>query len=140
MAKIAVRVPASFGSAGEFIADAQALEAAGADLLILGDGDLDGMLLLAALAAVTTRVELHAPGPPDRTLEALARGRLLKSLEGWFEVPFPADKAAWRETLAEHESKGSAGVIIAMDDRLLDLLRNPDQEDDRSADLQLAQG
>jgi hypothetical protein len=140
MAKIGVRLPASFTSAGEFIADAQALEAAGADVLLLGEGDLDRRLLLAALAGVTTRVSLHSPGPSDRTLEALARGRLQASLEGWSEVPFPADKAAWRATLAEHDGKGSVGVIIAMDARLLDLLRNPDQEDDRSADLQLAQG
>jgi hypothetical protein len=140
MAKIGVRLPASFASAGEFIADAQALEAAGADLLVLGEGDLDHRLLLAALAGATTRVALHAPGPRDQTLQALARARLSDSLEGWVEVPFPGDKGAWRKSLAEHESKGSAGVIIEMDDRLLDLLRNPDQEDDRSADLQLAQG
>lgn len=140
MTKIAVRLPATFASAGEFIADAQALEAAGADLLVVGEGDLDGQLLLAALAAVTTRVELFSPGTLDRTLDALARGRLRSSLEGWVEEPFPSGKAAWRETLAEHARRGSEGVIVAMDARLLDLLRNSDQEDDRSADLQLAQG
>jgi hypothetical protein len=140
MAKIAVRLPAAFATAGEFIADAQALEAAGAELLLLGEGDLDPQLLLAALAGATSRVGLSASGASDRTLDALAPGRLGRSLEGWVEEPFPPSRDAWREILAEHDRKGSAGVIVAMDARLLDLLRNPDQEDDRSADLQLAQG
>jgi hypothetical protein len=140
MAKIAVRLPAAFETAGEFIADAQALEAAGADLLVLGEGDLDHKLLLAALAGATSRVGLCAPGTSDRTLDALAPGRMRSSLEDWFEEPFPPSRDAWRERLTEHDRKGSAGVIVAMDARLIDLLRNPDQEDDRSADLQLAQG
>ncbi len=139
MAKIGVRMSASFDSAGEFLADAQALEAAGAALLTIGAGDLDPRLLLAALAAVTGRVELHAAAA-DETLERLARGRLRTSLEGWADVSFPRDRAAWRATLAEHDERGAAGVIVAMDGRLLDLLRNPDVEDDRAADMQLAQG
>src|SRR5579859_8133182 len=135
MVRIGVRLPAAFASAGEFIADAQALEAAGADLLVLGEGELDQELLLAALSGATTRVELFAPGVSSPTLEALTRGRLRTSLEGWAEEGFPATKPAWREALAEHERKGAAGVVVAMDPRLLDLLRNPDQEDDRGQDL-----
>src|SRR2546423_518297 len=90
-----------------------------------------------ATSPASPRSGFDAPAP---TLDALAPGRLRRSVEGWFEEPFPASRDAWREILAEHDRKGSAGVIVAMDARLLDLLRNPDQEDDRSADLQLAQG
>jgi hypothetical protein len=39
----------------------------------------------------------------------------------------------------EYEEAGASGVIVPADPRLLDLLRNGDEEDDRS-DLQLAQG
>jgi hypothetical protein len=139
MPMLGVRLPASFDSAGEFLADAQSLEAAGADLLLLGEGDLEPNLLLAAIAAVTVRVGLHH-GAPSETLRRLARGRLIEDLDGWREVPFPVDRAAWRASLAEAEEQSAAGVIVAMDPRLLDLLRNPDVEDDRSTDLQLAQG
>ena len=130
MPKIGVRLPAAFASAGEFLADAQALEAAGADLITFGAGDLDRSLLLAALAGATSRVGLHVAGSPSETLRQLARSRLVEDLEGWQEVPFPADRGAWR----------TAGLLLEMDPRLLDLLRNPDLEDDRSGDLQLAQG
>ena len=130
MPKIGVRLLAAFESAGEFLADAQSLESAGADLLLLDEGgDLDREMLLAAIAAVTTRVSLHHPEPRE-TLRRLARGRLVTELEGWRDVPFPADRTAWRATLAAAEEASSVGVIVAMDPRLLDLLRNPDVEDE----------
>lgn len=139
--KIGVRLPAGFDSAGEFLADCQALEAAGADLLLLGEGGHDPWLLAAAAAAVTRRVSLAPPGSGPRleTLAALARGRLLEDLSGWAEVELPAGREEWRQLLAEQEASGSEGVIVAQDARLLDLLRNPDQVADRT-DLQLAQG
>ena len=140
MPKIGVRLPAEFASAGEFLADAQALESAGADLLTLGEGDLDRALLLAALAAVTQRVALHSGPGAGETLHRLARDRLVEDVSAWHEVAFPVDRAAWRATLAEHQERATEGLLLEMDARLLDLLRNPDQEDDRSADLQLAQG
>lgn len=143
MARIGVKVPASFQSAGEFLADVQALEAAGAELLSLGSGELHHATLLAAMLAATTNVRLHSPahlGEAATTLERLGRGRLLAEIDGWSEVPFPSSRAEWRRTLDEHDERGAAGVIVAMDERLLDLLRNPDLEDDRSQDLQLAQG
>ncbi len=40
---------------------------------------------------------------------------------------------------SEYEAAGATGIIIPRDPRLLDLLRNGDEEDDRS-DLGLAQG
>ena len=143
MPKIGVRLPAAFDAAGEFLADARALEAAGADVLLLGEGPLDRVLLVAALAAATSTTALAAPAAEAgqlETLRLLSRGRLGESLEGWIEEAFPESKAAWRDRLAEHDAKGTPGVILGMDSRLLDLLRNPDLEDDRSQDLQLAQG
>jgi len=143
MPKIGVRLPAAFDLAGEFLADARALEAAGADLLLLGDGPLDPVLLVAALAAVTSTAALAAPAADAgqlETLRLLSRGRLGESFEGWVEEPFPESKAAWRDSLAAHDAKETPGVILGMDARLLDLLRNPELEDDRSQDLQLTQG
>jgi hypothetical protein len=139
MLQIGVRLPAAFTSAGEFLADARALEAAGAGLFLLGEGDLEPEPLLAALAATTERVLLHADAAGE-TVRKLARGRLVAGLEGWHAVPFPEDRTAWRATLAALEETGAEGVILDMDPRLLDLLRNPEIEDDRAPDLQLAQG
>jgi hypothetical protein len=143
MPKIGVRLPSSFATAGEFLADAQALEAAGVDLLLLGDGPLDSCLLMAALASVTSSVALALPVAEAgqlETLQLLARGRLIESPEDWPEEPFPESKTAWRDRLAAHDAKGTVGIILGMEPRLLDLLRNPDLEDDRTQDLQLAQG
>ena len=71
MLRVGVKLPASFASVGEFLADAQAYEAAGADSLWLSDGmfrpaagepflapGLDALTLLGALAAVTSRARL----------------------------------------------------------------------------------
>lgn len=143
MPRIGVRVPATFESAGAYLADAQALEAAGADLISIGEGDLHRPTLLAAMAAVTTGVLLHAPvepGPELDTLRLLGRGRLVADLHGWTEVPFPTDREEWRRIRAAHDERGTPGLVVAMDPRLLDLLRNPELEDDRSQDIQLAQG
>jgi len=143
MPKIGVRLPSSFATAGEFLADAQALEAAGVDLLLLGDGPLDSCLLMAALASVTSSVALALPVAEAgqlETLQLLARGRLIESPEDWPEEPFPESRTAWRDQLAAHDAKGTGVIILAMEPRLLDLLRNPDLEDDRTQDLQLAQG
>jgi len=98
---------------------------------------------MAALASVTSTAALARPVAEAgqlETLRLLSRGRLLESLDGWIEEPFPDHKTAWRERLAAHDAKGTLGIILGMEPRLLDLLRNPDLEDDRSPDLQLAQG
>lgn len=134
-----MRLPAAFESVGEFLADVRSLESARADLLLLGEGELDHELLLAAMAAATVRVRLHHPAPGE-TLRRLAGGRLTEQTGGWREVPFPADRVAWKATLARADEDSVEGVIVEMDPRLLDLLRNPDIDDDRATDLQLAQG
>jgi hypothetical protein len=54
-------------------------------------------------------------------------------------VTLPEGRVAWRELLADARQRGVPGLIVPADPRLLDLLRNPDEEIDRR-DLQLAQG
>ncbi|MBU6422427.1 MAG: hypothetical protein KGJ98_04005 [Chloroflexota bacterium] len=135
------------GDPGGLFADARALESAGAHSLWVDASDGDPYVVLAAIAAVTWRVGLVASGMPEgagrATCEALARGRLHVAEEAggdrWMEVAFPAGRSAWRAQLAAAAAAGAAGVVIRNDPRLLDLLRNPDQEDDRS-DLNIAVG
>jgi hypothetical protein len=142
--------------AGELFADAKALEAAGADSFWGAPAD-DQMIVLAAIAAVTWRARMVAvgvdSGTATNTLAAIARGRLLVATidgdglvvgsgeiaERWIRAPFPDGRAGWQELRAKSETAGIAGIVLPNDPRLLDLVRNPDVEDDRS-DLKLAFG
>ena len=145
------------GDPGELFADARAFEAAGADSFWPA-GDAERLMLLAALAAVTWRVRLVAVGEVDpqaaRALERLSGGRLmvasrdggefaLPGAEGererWKSLPLPESRQAWTELRAKHEADGVTGLVLPNDPRLLDLIRNPDVQDDRS-DLKLAFG
>ena len=223
MLKIGVRLPRRFDDAGEYLADARALDAAGVDSLWLDDTGLDPWLLLAGIAAVTGRARLVAPVTPIdglapdtlhtrfEALHRLSRGRAAllvvdenarpaevqaiveaasdvkgcvmlqvastnvatrfgdsvsgvvaaadsgdenrsivettaregkdagRSFEAWATIAMPDDRAGWRNAHAEYEAAGATGLIVPADPRLLDLLRNGDEEEDR-ADLNLAQG
>ena len=148
--KIGVLFPSRFDDPGEFLADARAMEAAGVDSVWLDESDdrLDALLVLAAIAAVTTDVRLglvrrEAKASSDeqrrtQTLEALSRRRLVPRTERWLHVPFPADREVWAATLEQASGKAE-GVIVPMDRRLLDILRHPNDAIDRS-DLILVQG
>jgi hypothetical protein len=95
MPEIGVRMPAAFEDAGEFLADARALEAAGAGLLLVGDGPLDHGLLVAALAAVTSTANLAAPAAEAAqlsTLRLLTRDRLAENLEGLDRGTVPGEQ------------------------------------------------
>ncbi|SRR5712692_7132808 len=148
------------GDVGELLADARALEAAGADSLwVLAPDDQDPWILAAALAATTWRARLVVVGAIDRpqtraSLDRLSRGRLvigdrnaeviaLPGAEGvaerWALCALPAGRAEWKTLRMERESQGFAGIVLPNDPRLLDLIRNPDVEDDRQ-DLKLAFG
>ena len=222
MLKIGVELSGRFEDAGDYLADARALDAAGVDSLWLdGDGD-EPWLLLAGIAAVTGRVRLVAPisaadlptpaGLELRTatLNRLSRGRValkvaesggatalldfvqgsggiqvivdLKSdeqvavaarradglvvldaspdtcratfeslirlreesglttpFELWARCRLPEDRGAWKQALLDYEAARATGLLVPAGPRLLDMLRNADEEDDRS-DLALAQG
>lgn len=156
--KIGVILPSRFEDPGEFLADARAMEAADVDSVWLeetGNG-LDSMLLLAAIAAVTSQLRLgliqqsplRPAGPPSplwegsgrghATLQQLSRGRFISGAERWRQVDVPADREAWAKTL-EEAGDDTDGVLVPMDARLLDILRHPHDVIDRS-DLILAQG
>src|SRR5262249_57140183 len=74
MLKIGVLLPSRFEDAGDFLADARALDAAGADSLwVDGDGH-EPWLILAAIASVTGRVRLVAPPSGARAGGSLQSG------------------------------------------------------------------
>lgn len=148
------------GDVGELFADARALEAAGADSLwVLARDDQDPWILAAALAATTWRARLVVVGAIDRaetraTLDRLSRGRLVVgdrsaeailvpdaegAAERWVLCELPVGRAEWKTLRAEREAEGFVGIVLPNDPRLLDLVRNPDVEDDRQ-DLKLAFG
>lgn len=85
----------------------------------------------AGLASTVRRV----PGDPD-TFEQLDE---VSNVRRWEAADVPPDRAAWREVMAEAAGRDVHGLILPADPRLLDLLRNPDDEIDRR-DLQLAAG
>jgi hypothetical protein len=165
--KVGVLLPSRFEDPGEFLADARAMEAAGADSIWMEEGDgYDPMLALAAIAAITGQLRLglilpqSSPSPFGGgsgrgfvTLQHLSRQRLItfvpspsgggqgggfSGAERWRRVQVPADREAWARTL-EHAQPDFDGVIVPLDPRLLDILRHPEDAIDRS-DLQLAQG
>jgi hypothetical protein len=103
-------------------------------------------VLLAAFAAVTWRTRLIAKGSPSgagrATCEQLARGRLHAAEElgeHWIHADFPNGRDEWRAMRRAALDAGAVGIVIPNDPRLIDLLRNPDVDDDRS-DLNIAVG
>jgi alkanesulfonate monooxygenase SsuD/methylene tetrahydromethanopterin reductase-like flavin-dependent oxidoreductase (luciferase family) len=158
--KIGVELRLGGADAAELLADARAFEAAGADSLwvVARDGQ-DPWILGAALAASTWRARLVVVDAVERphsreTLERLSRGRLAVgersgdatlvpdaegATERWSLCPMPAGRAEWKALRAARETEGFAGVVLPNDPRTLDLVRNPDVEDDRQ-DLKLAFG
>ena len=150
--KVGVVFPSRFEDPGEFLADAQAMEAAGADSVWMEEGDgHDPMLVLAAIGAVTSQlrlglITLNTPSPFGggsgrglKTLQHLSRQRVITgATERWRRVEVPADRDAWARTL--EQAQGDAdGVLVPLNPRLLDILRHPEDAIDRS-DLILAQG
>lgn len=142
MLKVGVVIPAAVGEPGDYLANARALDAAGAEVLVV-EGDADAQwVVLGAIAAVTERIKLLTPDARNvELLDRLSRGRSLVELptsETWVAIPMPPDRASWTALLGEHETAGATGVIVPWDERLIDLLRNPDP-DDRS-DLLMSTG
>lgn len=147
--RVAILLPRRPGDLGEWLADAAAFDAAGADALwidVEADAGLDPLVLAAALTATTSRAALVARMPEGAALEALStlrrlsRGRFVAPGDAgrWLRVPVPENRAHWRDILAEVDSS-TTGVLVEADSRLLDLLRNPGDPGERR-DLELAQG
>jgi hypothetical protein len=155
--KIGVKLPSHVAQLGEFVADVSALEAAGADSIWLEAGpepNAEGLIQIGAILAVTHRMALglisstnHVPTVMEaiqrlsggRGLSAVRSGSdLLVAGEPWAEVEVGKDRAAWRELLEKHAGERRAGLIVAWDPRIIDLLRNLD-DDDRS-DLLISTG
>lgn len=151
MIKVAVLLPVDFERGGEFLADVAALEAAGAYAELVEGSDPAALVVLGAIAAVTRTVRVGCTGRSAlqadamTVLDRISRGRAIvlapggEPAETWARIDVPADRAAWKETLAKHEAAGASGLIVPWDPRLIDLLRNPDAEDDRG-DLAMSTG
>jgi predicted DCC family thiol-disulfide oxidoreductase YuxK len=50
-------------------------------------------------------------------------------IEVWAAIEVPPDRATWVEALSAYETAGATGVIVPWNDRVLDLLRNPEPDD-----------
>lgn len=98
MLKVGVRLPPLSGSAGEYLADVSALEAAGAETIWLDMGGLDAWVVLGTLAAATQRVRLGcilapgAVGEDGRQIAGLAAGQKLS--RGRIVLAVPAEDLA----------------------------------------------
>ncbi|HYY82426.1 MAG TPA: hypothetical protein VFD04_25055 [Actinomycetes bacterium] len=97
-------------------------------------GDPAGVERLAALAPGCAAFR-RLPGEPGG-FERLVEG---DEAERWVAVPPPDGRGAWRATLAGAADGGAAGLLVPAGPRLLDILRNPREPEDRQ-DLHLAQG
>ena len=100
---------------------------------------------LQALSRGRVVVGLPQEGLLEDQLDALRAagvrifdGDFVAGEEAWVSVPAPLDRDAWNEALAACEAAGATGVIVPWNDRLIDLLRNP-EPDDRS-DLLVSTG
>src|SRR5262249_20294765 len=102
---VGVRLPRRFEDSGDYLADARALESAGADSLWLDDEGYDPWLLLAGMATITGRIRLVATvssaelrasqdlAAKIATLSRLSRGRLALTVGGALESPAAVDAA-----------------------------------------------
>jgi hypothetical protein len=96
-----------------------------------------GACLADGLVASVEPAQCHAAF--DRARDRRTRDRLTGPFELWSQIPSPDGREHWRRLLGAAAAAGVTGVIVPAGPRLLDLLRNGDEEEDRS-DLTLAQG
>jgi hypothetical protein len=94
-------------------------------------GRLEELTDLAPGSAAFRRL----PGEPA----AFERLEGTDTAERWVRTPRPEGRAAWRAALAAAVANGVGGLLVPAGPRLLDILRNPNDPEDRR-DLYLAQG
>ena len=89
---------------------------------------------------------IHRGGPPDQVKKEFDRVVKLREEAGrkgdfelWVQVCPPRGRGAWKDTLRDYGRTGATGIIVSHAPNLLDILRNPDSEDDRQ-DLLIATG
>jgi alkanesulfonate monooxygenase SsuD/methylene tetrahydromethanopterin reductase-like flavin-dependent oxidoreductase (luciferase family) len=89
---------------------------------------------------------IHRGGPPEQVKQEFDRVVQLRDEAGrkgdfelWVQVCSPRGRAAWKDTLRDYGRSGATGIIVRHAPNLLDILRNPDSEDDRQ-DLLIATG
>src|SRR6266567_1047116 len=132
--RVAVLLPTTFQHGGEFLADVAALETAGAYAELIEGADPVSLVVLGALAAATHRVQVGCVMGEALSTEACAA---LDRISGGRAMVFARGEPPERFTV--QGAAGVAGLIVPWDPRLIDLLRNPDVDDDRS-DLQMSTG
>ena len=138
--RLITTIPAADVPAGaeSLIAWARHIVAAPVLLRAAGPGDaFIAARVAAGLVGDDGPAQCHASFDQARRRREL--DRLAGPFELWAAVPPPEGRAHWRGVLDNAAAAGATGVIVPTDPRLLDLLRNADDEDDRS-DLALAQG
>ena len=124
MLKIGVRLPRQFEDSGDYLADARAMESAGADSLWLDAEGYDPWILLAGMATVTRQIRLIVPvsradrrdpqslGVRVATLSRLSRGRAALALTGTDESDARVD------AIIDLASRSQCCVLLeASDDR-----------------------
>ena len=89
------------------------------------------------LAGIALRLGIFRRVPGDA--EAFEHLHEPEEAQRWISVPSPDSRAAWRQTLLDASERSPAGLLVPAGPRLLDILRNPDDQGGRR-DLQLAQG
>jgi alkanesulfonate monooxygenase SsuD/methylene tetrahydromethanopterin reductase-like flavin-dependent oxidoreductase (luciferase family) len=132
---------------GEWLNDAAAYDAAGADLLWIEEDGEDPLALAAALAAVTYKALLIVRADVDdkaiHTVQRISRGRLRinspHETEHWVWTPAPQNREAWRQAIKQIEEHQADGVLVPAGPGVLDLLRNPGDPGERR-DLELTVG
>ncbi len=143
--KVGVVLSRDVDDLGAWLADAAAYDAAGADLLWIEVRDEDPLMLAAALTRLTYRARLVVvtDQPVPETLRRLSNGRLRinspHETERWIAVPSAESRAAWRDSIKAARENGADGVLVPINARLLDLLRNPEEPGERH-DLELTVG
>jgi hypothetical protein len=117
-------------------------------MLESGLGPPEALATLHKLSRGRTVVAISQPGDSSRRIFAAgpnseaATGTIFEVLspdqldvapdahiEVWAAIELPPDRAGWVETLSAYEAAGAAGVILRWNERLLDLLRNPEPDD-----------
>jgi hypothetical protein len=79
------------------------------------------------------------PGGDDEVRALGARRSQGSEFEIWIDAPIPADRAGWAKMMATLDTAGATGILVAWDPRIIDLLRNAGEADDRT-DLLIATG